>query len=471
MILFMVMLMMWENASYRMQEEERRRRQHRAHVASPRASRPPRMVGNVGGVDIAGAPPATIASACTRHGLTTRPWVRAAEPRPRVFDVLLLDGPALDLLEVRLRELDASVDRFIVVEGRRSPDGRRKPTFFGSQRGSTRFAPYRRKLLYYEVPEAAYPTGKTAGSAAIDRLHRAEMRAALELAGVQPGDVVLAADADEIPSASSLGLFIGCEGWPSNATTVGLSLERFVFSYYLALREEDSQHRMPTARVSTYSSRHAGAAVSRGVISRSVSGGGPPVVLAEAGWQCSCCFRALGDFRHGCSDAQARARLGSAMQRADEEAVQRVLCGGKPEAAHAAARPAQALRGGGTSAAAGQSALPSLQRRHGVGGLPAWLGGQSGGEVEFLLPGHCERPATPDPSSVAEPPLENRSAATKAQGLASEGKHEGEGKGKGKDDAKVVGGKKPGVEAAAAAAASAALPQKRKRPAVGHGRD
>ena len=117
------------------------------------------------------------------------------------------------------------------------------------KRGSTRFAPYRRKLLYYEVPEAAYPTGKTAGSAAIDRLHRAEMRAALELAGVQPGDVVLAADADEIPSASSLGLFIGCEGWPSNATTVGLSLERFVFSYYLALREEDSQQRMPTARV------------------------------------------------------------------------------------------------------------------------------------------------------------------------------------------------------------------------------
>ena len=447
MILFMVMLMMWENASYRMQEEERRRRQHRAHVASPRASRPPRMVGNVGGVDIAGAPPATIASACTRHGLTTRPWVRAGEPRPHVFDVLLLDGPVLDLLEVRLRELDASVDRFIVVEGRRSPDGRRKPTFFGSQRGSTRFAPYRRKLLHYEVPEAAYPTGKT-GSAAIDRLHRAEMRAALELAGVQPGDVVLAADADEIPSASSLGLFIGCEGWPSNATTVGLLLERFVFSYYLALREEDSQQRTPTARVSIYSSRHAGAAFSRGVISRSVSGGGPPVVLAEAGWQCSCCFRALGDFRHGCSDAQARARLGSAMQRADEEAVQRVLCGGKPEAAHAAARPAQALRGGGT----GQSALPSLQRRHGVGGLPAWLGGQSGGDVEFLLPGHCERPATPDPSSVAEPPLENRSAVslpaqvaspgvgpTKAQGLASEG--------------------------------SAALPPKRKRPAVGHGRD
>jgi hypothetical protein len=428
---------MWENTSYRMAEEQRRRNaSRRKHVdAGGQAGPAPRMVSHAGGVDVTSADIASIASACGRHGLAPQPWVQPrtvlAPRRPRVFDVMLLEGPEVELLEVRLHELSGSVDRFILVEGRRTAHGRRKPTFFAEHRDTPRFAPYRQKLVHYEVPEAAYKQkGRELLSSEVDRLHRTEMRRALREAGVQPGDVVLAGSVNEIPSAASLGLFIGCTGWPSNATTVGLLLEPFVFSFELGGGSSGSSGAMP--RVSLYSEERQEVAFSRSSIGRAESGGGGPVLLTDAGWTCTCCFASLADYIDHCSDLLTVSRFGASANRRDSHVVQRVLCGGKPDATVASTgRPhvsAQQLRGGGGGPSSmdqlpsgvAHTAAPPLKRHHGTSGVPSWLGeevaaaakgeGSSGGSNDvaataaaaaFLLPGHCQRVAVAAPTAAA----------------------------------------------------------------------
>ena len=420
-------LIMWENTSYRMAEEQRRRNaQRRSHVNPGQNGRPPRIVSNAGGVNVAIqgriSPPGIIASACSRHGLVARPWAQPhptpATRRPRVFDVMLLDGPELELLEVRLHELSDTVDRFILVEGRRNVHGRRKPSFFAEHRDSPRFAKYRQKLLHYVVPEEAYTQdGREIFPSVIDRLHRTEMRAAGQLAGVEVGDVVLTGNVNEIPSATSLGLFVGCTGWPSNATTVGLLLEPFVFSFGLGLHA-GAAGSGAMARISEYTEGRQAAAFSRGSIGRLESGGGGPVLLNDAGWKCTCCFAAVGEYVEHCPDLLTVSRFGASKNRHDPAIVQRVLCGGKPEDPGSPHRlePSSAaqLRGSSTAGAdlangviRGSNAAPPLQRQHGLGGVPAWLGQQSNDNdaaVRFLLPGHCERRPAAKKKALAPAP-------------------------------------------------------------------
>ena len=403
-------LIMWENTSYRMAEEQRRRNaQRRSHITPGQNGRPPRIVSNAGGVNVDTEAPGAIVSACSRHGLAARPWAQAhaesAVRRPRVFDVMLLEGPELELLEVRLHELSDTVERFILVEGQRNMHGRRKPSFFAEQRDSPRFAKYRQKLLHYVVPEEAYkqPDGREIFPSVIDRLHRTEMRAAVQLAGAEVGDVVLTGNVNEIPSATSLGLFVGCTGWPSNATTVGLLLEPFVFSFGFGLHA-GAAGSGAMARISEYTEGRQAAAFSRGSIGRLESGGGGPVLLNDAGWKCTCCFAALGEYVEHCPDLLTVSRFGTAGNRRDPAIVQRVICGGKHEdpASHKLeASSAVQLRGPITAGAdlvngvmRGSNAAPPLQRQHGLGGVPSWLGQQSNDNdvaVRFLLPGKCER--------------------------------------------------------------------------------
>ena len=402
-----------------MAEEQRRRNaSRRQHVDTRPPGLPPRMVSNAGGVDL-GESSASIAGACRRHGLVPKPWVQPSgrgrsSRRPRVFDVMLLEGPELEVLEVRLHELSATVDRFILIEGRRTVHGERKPTFFAEHRDTPRFANYRQQLLHYEIPELAYTqNGRSVRQSEIDRLHRTEMRAALRLAGVQPGDVVLAGNADEIPSASTLGLFVACEGWPSNATTVGLLLEPFVFSFELAVHSEPVGSSLGAlARVSTYTEEHQSAAFSRNSIGRAESGGAGPVIISDAGWKCTCCFPALTDYIAHCQDRMTNFRFGTDANRRDAQLVQRVLCGGRAEGAVTRSS-AQNLRAGGpgmsgtdrtwSGPSVMQNSGPPLHRRHGTGDVPVWLGEQvavSKGDTSkapaalFLAPGNCERAVT-----------------------------------------------------------------------------
>lgn len=428
-------LVLWENTSYRMAEEQRRRNaSRRKHVdVDQRPGLPPRMVNNAGGVDLDESS-ASIAGACHRHGLVPQPWVQPHASqnhrRPRVFDVMLLEGPEIELLETRLHELSASVDRFILVEGRRTVHGKKKPTFFSEYRGTPRFVQFRQKLVHYEIPEPAYrKNGRDVLTSEIDNIHRTEMRAALRLAGVQPGDVVLAGNANEIPFASTLGLFVGCEGWPSNATTVGLLLEPFVFSFELGVNSENTDSSSGLiSRVSKYTEALQSAAFSRRPIGRAESGGAGPVLVRDAGWKCTCCFAALSDYGRDCQDLLTISRFGSASNRRDTQLVQRVLCGGSAEGAVTGApSPSQHIRGGtggpgmDRMSSVMRTAAPQLHRRHGTGGVPKWLAEQTATTTKgvngstpvgvFLVPGHCDervvvraQPPPPPPPPVPPAP-------------------------------------------------------------------
>jgi hypothetical protein len=266
-------MVMWESTGQRMlaiqHRKEAQLRRARAHAAAAMAAEmgyagrdgggggaAPVIVANRGGLDLGSASEADIAAACSQHGLKPRPWANASAAaggggsgsprlRPRVFDVVMLAGPDLELLGVRLRELNSTVDRFVVVEGRR--------VVMSSSRGNLlagaeeeppprqvhesqafwreRFGAFREKLVYYRIPESAYYSPPVVGegpgggrppppppptplhSMAVEGLHRSEMRRALVAAGARRGDIVLAGDAQEIPRRTALGLYVGCEGW------------------------------------------------------------------------------------------------------------------------------------------------------------------------------------------------------------------------------------------------------------------
>jgi beta-1,4-mannosyl-glycoprotein beta-1,4-N-acetylglucosaminyltransferase len=110
-----------------------------------------------------------------------------------IFDCLILHDE-LDLLELRLRELDRVVDRFVVVEATSTFRGQEKPLHLAESR--ERFAPWRDRVKHVitGLPDTDPWQRETAQRNAI--LHG--------LQDASPDDLVVVSDADEIPRASTL---------------------------------------------------------------------------------------------------------------------------------------------------------------------------------------------------------------------------------------------------------------------------
>jgi hypothetical protein len=124
---------------------------------------------------------------------------RRATPAP-VFDVVPL-GMELDLLELRLAELEDVVDVFVVAEAPRAYGGMKKPLYL--QRNWQRFAPFHGKLRHVviDAPEfdSLYPSGRRERTDWLgDYFHRARMWEAVRRMGLPPDAVVIAGDLDEL---------------------------------------------------------------------------------------------------------------------------------------------------------------------------------------------------------------------------------------------------------------------------------
>ena len=107
----------------------------------------------------------------------------------------------LDLLEVRLRELDGVVDIHVICESPVTYAGALKPLHYAEQRD--RFEEWEHKIRYVVSTELRADTLQRTG----DRVRwqrengqRASLGAALD--GLSPTDVVILSDLDEIPRAS-----------------------------------------------------------------------------------------------------------------------------------------------------------------------------------------------------------------------------------------------------------------------------
>ena len=114
----------------------------------------------------------------------------------RLFDCFTFFNE-LDLLELRLRELDALVHRFVLVEAPQTFTGMPKPLHFRLNRD--RFERFLPKIIYVELE--GFPAGLTS---AWDREYFSRRAIMRGLDNAAPDDLVLISDVDEIPKPADL---------------------------------------------------------------------------------------------------------------------------------------------------------------------------------------------------------------------------------------------------------------------------
>ena len=112
-----------------------------------------------------------------------------------LFDTFMFFNE-LDLLEIRLEVLDATVDRFVLVESVVDHNGRAKPLYFDDNR--SRFERFLPKIEHVVVRDS--PIHGTAWKRE-NHQREAILRG---LSTMAPDDVVLMSDLDEIPNPSAI---------------------------------------------------------------------------------------------------------------------------------------------------------------------------------------------------------------------------------------------------------------------------
>ena len=107
-----------------------------------------------------------------------------------IYDTFLFFNE-FDLLDIRLHELDAVADKFVLVEATRTHSNQTKPLYYAENR--ERYAAFHDKIIHVVVDD----TPDTADAWAIERFQRdAILRG---LTRCRPDDLILMSDVDEIP--------------------------------------------------------------------------------------------------------------------------------------------------------------------------------------------------------------------------------------------------------------------------------
>jgi len=142
----------------------------------------------------------------------------------------------------------------------------------------------------------------------IEAMHRATLNSLLRAAGVMPGDVVIMADADEIPSQHTVKLLQWCDEIPP---VMHLELRHYVYSFEFPV---------------DYSSWRATAHIF-GPFTRYKHSRQTDLMLADAGWHCSFCFRTLQEFVFKMS-AYSHADRVRRVSFLDYSRIQKIICNG-----------------------------------------------------------------------------------------------------------------------------------------------
>ncbi|XP_020589744.1 beta-1,4-mannosyl-glycoprotein 4-beta-N-acetylglucosaminyltransferase [Phalaenopsis equestris] len=235
---------------------------------------------------------------CHLHGWSLRP-----SPR-RIFDAILFSNE-LDLLEVRYRSLLPFVHRFLLLESNSTFTSLTKPLFF--LLNTHRFDFAKDKLLYarfapFTNPQSPQPPFR------MESILRSAVNSLIRQSGIADGDIIIMADADEIPSPNTLQLLQWCDGIPP---VLHLELRHYMYSFEFPV---------------DFSSWRATANVYRpGVLYRHSRRSN--VILADAGWHCSFCFRRIEEFvfKMVAYSHADRVRRKSFL---DHERIQGIICEG-----------------------------------------------------------------------------------------------------------------------------------------------
>ncbi|PPQ66306.1 hypothetical protein CVT24_007303 [Panaeolus cyanescens] len=293
---------------------------------------------------------------CKLHGWNKR---NDAPSQLKVLDAVLMSSE-LDLLEIRLNELDDVVDYFLIVESNATFTGLPKETFFANNRA--RYAKFGHKIVYHFLPGYALQDGETAWD--VERQTRQTMSALIQdqtrnfKSGVK--SLVLMSDLDEIPAAHTVRLLKACDF----GQFIHLQLRDFLYSFewYLGLNSWRASASIWNDD-SVY--RHSKAV---------------DVMLADAGWHCSFCFRTIPEYALKMKGYSHADRIAGRINLLDPKRIQDTICKGTdifgmlPEAYDYVDLLAQ------MNPKASKSAV----------GLPRYLI-ENGEKFRFLLPGGCKR--------------------------------------------------------------------------------
>jgi beta-1,4-mannosyl-glycoprotein beta-1,4-N-acetylglucosaminyltransferase len=143
----------------------------------------------------------------------------------RVFDVFPFFNE-IDLLEIRLNELDTVVDFFVITEASTTFSGQSKPYYF--EMNSELFERFSHKILYQKVdyvPENLNPFER-------DWFQRDAAKSFL-MKYILPDDFIVYGDLDEIPKAESITYAIS----KLNGQIMICHCAMDLYYYYLNLRE------------------------------------------------------------------------------------------------------------------------------------------------------------------------------------------------------------------------------------------
>lgn len=205
---------------------------------------------------------------CRLHG-----WSLRSEPR-RVFDAIIFSNE-LDMLEVRWRELHPYVSKFVILESNTTFTGIPKPLFFASNRA--RFAFAEDKIAHGVFSGRAADRGSHKDPFVLESEQRGAMNGLLHRTGISNGDLLIMSDTDEVPSPHTIKLLQWCDEVPP---VLHLELRHYMYSFEFPV---DYSSWRATAHIYGPWTQYRHSRLTN-------------IILSDAGWHCSFCFRYIREF-------------------------------------------------------------------------------------------------------------------------------------------------------------------------------
>ncbi|CAL5338260.1 unnamed protein product [Camellia sinensis] len=203
---------------------------------------------------------------CRLHGWGIREYPR------RVFDAVLFSNE-LEILTIRWKELYPYITGFVLLESNSTFTGIPKPWVFENNRDQFKFIEPR--LTYGKIPGRSRKGENPFIEEAYQRLALDHL---LKLAGITDDDLLIMSDVDEIPSRHTIDLLRWCDDIPP---IVHLRLKNYLYSFEFLV--DNNSWRASIHKYESGKTRYAHYRQS-------------DVILADAGWHCSFCFRHIHEF-------------------------------------------------------------------------------------------------------------------------------------------------------------------------------
>lgn len=203
---------------------------------------------------------------CKLHGWGIREYPR------RVFDAVLFSNE-VEILTIRWKELYPYVTGFVLLESNSTFTGLPKPLTFENNRDQFKFVESR--LRYGKIPGRFRRGVNPFIEEAYQRLALDHL---LKLAGITDDDLLIMSDVDEIPSGHTINLLRWCDEIPS---ILHLRLKNYLYSFEFLVDNDSwraSVHRYQSGKTTYAHYRQS------------------DVILSDAGWHCSFCFRRIDEF-------------------------------------------------------------------------------------------------------------------------------------------------------------------------------